>query len=225
MTLKSGVRSAASVIAVALIAAGCGGSAAINSSASERFPTSSLQDWISYADHIAVYTVVAEREIPPSPEEIERGEGMIGREITLRVEQTLWSAARAPELPGEFRATALGWAFQNGEKTPFDTEHGGRVEVGKRYVSPLTMVEDDPAHPWWPLTQLPVDGDEVAGGPPTAAKERLDGRSFGEIRAVLARQAPDPAAARHFDLRPTERIRAVLDDKGDVGTPAPSERR
>jgi len=59
-----------------------------------------MQNWVSYADHVVVFSVVADRELPAAtPEQIARKEYLIGREATLAIEQRLWSASGAPALP------------------------------------------------------------------------------------------------------------------------------
>lgn len=195
-----------------------------------RFPAQTLQDWVSYADHVAVYTVVAEREIPPSPEELARGEGLVGREVTLRVDGVLWRAPRAPALPAALRMTAPGWVLSDGRRRRMEPDGAPRVAPGERYVAPLARVEDAPGAPEWsPLSagaQLPLEGDTVGepAGPATELERTVAGRSPGELRAALHRQAPDPRAGRYRHLRPAERIRAVLRERGDAGTPARSER-
>lgn len=214
-----------------LLIAGCGGTQSVSGEGAGRFPTGSVQDWVSYADHGAVYTVVAEQEIPPPPEETERGEGLVGRGVTLRIDDVLWSAPDAPSLPPTLHMTALGWVLQDGDKRPVVFHEGPRVAVGERYVAPLVRVEDDPEHPeWWPLgigAQLPLDDDRIngkGGGWSSKPRQRLAGRSVRELRALVVRQQPEPHAAKHRDLRPTKRIEAVLRDRGDATEPAPSER-
>jgi len=219
------------VLAASFGPAACGTNAAGAGQAGARFPVASLQDWVSYSDHVVVFAVGAEREIPPPPEEVARGEGLVGREVTLRIDGTLWSAPDAPPVPSGVRMTAPGWVLQDGEQRPAAFDDGPRVALGERYAAPLVRVEDDPAAPeWWPLgisAQLRLDGDRIdpdAGRWSDAVGGRGAPRSLGELRAALARQPPDPVAARHRRLRPSERIRAVLRDRGDAAQRRPSER-
>lgn len=207
------------VIGLALAGCGSTGSLPVQGSAAERFPADTLRDWVSYADHVAVFEVVSQREIPPTQEEIERGEGLVGRAVTLRIERTLWSAEHAPALPTEVHMTALGWVMQNGETRPMAAANATRVAVGQRYVAPLVRVEDGADGPeWWPLgigAQLPLDGDRVEPVTDGPAQRALAGRDVAAVRSALDDQAPDPEAARYRRLRPTERVRAVLRERSE----------
>jgi hypothetical protein len=193
-------------------------------SGADRFPAASLRDWVSYADHVAIFSVVAERELPASESDLEHGGGLQGRIVTLRINRTLWSAPNAPELPGEIEMRALGWVLQDGRRLPMTTVDAPRVAVGERYVAPLVQVEGGSGSlEWWPLTvgsQLPLDDSRVS--PPgerawsSSMREALAGRSVGEIADLLKVQAPDPVAERYSSLRPSERVRAVLADKAEA---------
>jgi len=215
-------------VAAALLVAGCsedsggGPPATVALEATERFPGQTVRDWKSYADHVAVYTVTSEREIPAAPEEVARGEGLVGREVTLRIDRTLWSAPEAPALPSEITMTAPGWVLVEGERREVALHDGPRVTVGGRYLAPLVRVEDGPAPEWWPLTigsQIQLNGERLAAAPADPAgnspRDELAGRSVEEARTIVTRQKPDPAAARHRELRPTQRLEAVQEE----GTP------
>jgi hypothetical protein len=218
-------------VAGAVVITGCGGSSAVmGDGGAGRFPSETLRDWVSYADHVAVYTVVAEHEIPPPQEEIDRGEGLVGRDVTLHIDRTLWSAAGAPPLPDEIHMTALGWVLQDGERHALVEDGAPRVAVGERYLAPLVRVEDDPDNPeWWPLgipAQMPLGTDDTVGetnGWSNALAARLRGRSVNAIRDAVTAENPDPLAQKHAKLRPSKRIRAVLGERGDQAPPAPSE--
>lgn len=196
---------------------GCGSSreAAVAGDSAARFPSETLRDWVSYADYVAAYTVVAEREIPPAPADVDRGEGLIGRDVTLRVDKVVWRAAGAPALPETLHMTALGWVLVDGKRRELVEQDAPRVAVGERYVAPLARVEDDPQHPeWWPLgvgAQLPlVDGRVSDSGRwSSALKSGSSGKTLDVLRRDVRAAAPDPLAARYGNLRPTERVRAV----------------
>jgi hypothetical protein len=181
-----------------------------------RFPSESLRDWVSYADYVAAYTVVAEREIPPTPEDAARGEGLVGRDVTLRVDKIVWSAAKVPALPEVIHMTALGWALVDGERRPLVDPDAPRVAVGERYVAPLVRVEADPQHPeWWPLglgAQLPVIDGRIGntGGWRSALKSALAATTLDALARDIKATAPDPLVARYANLRPSERVKAVL---------------
>jgi hypothetical protein len=218
---------AAALISCAFVL-GCGGSDDSSRSGAgagaDRFPAESLRDWVSYADHVAIFSVVTERELPASNEDLEHGGGLQGREVTLRIERKLWSAPNAPDLPGEIKMRALGWVLQEGQRLPMTTGDAPRVAVGEKYLAPVVQVEGgDGALEWWPLTvgsQLPL-GDSRVTSPGRDAwrspmRDALSGRSVDEIAELLKAQRPDPVAEKFSSLRPTERIQAVLAHKRDV---------
>lgn len=105
---------------------------------SDHLPSVTAADWVTYADYVIVVDAVAEEAVPPAASELERGEGIIGRTVTLEVEDVLWSREGAPTAaPETWAYPAAGWAFDEG-----DTENAvemalqdfPRVEVGHRYV-------------------------------------------------------------------------------------------
>ncbi|MFI6575031.1 hypothetical protein ACIBFB_04465 [Nocardiopsis sp. NPDC050513] len=63
-----------------------------NASASYRRPGATAQDWVTYADHVILARAVDQEVQEPTPIEVERGEGMVGRTVTLEVRRVLWSA-------------------------------------------------------------------------------------------------------------------------------------
>jgi hypothetical protein len=213
-------------VAAVLLVAGCsdsdgGPASTVTLEGAERFPGQSVRDWKSYADHVAVYTVTSEREIPAEADEGARGEGLVGREVTLRIDRMLWSAPEAPPLPAEIKMTAPGWVLVEGERSPVAMHDATRVSVGGRYLAPVVRVEDGPAPEWWPLTigsQIPLEGERLAAAPADPAgnspRDELAGRSVDEARTIVARERPDPIAARHRDVRPTQRLEAVQDEAG-----------
>jgi len=105
---------------------------------SDHLPSVSATDWVTYADHVIVVEAVAEQAIPPSAGELERGEGIIGRVVSLTVEDVLWSREGATQAaPATWEYSGLGWAFADGDTTStvemalLDLP---RVEVGHQYV-------------------------------------------------------------------------------------------
>jgi len=225
---RPGIAFALVFVAVVLSAfgVGCSGSDGASESVSgggaDRFPSESLRDWVSYADHVVTFTVVSEDEIPPSRADAERGAGLVGREVTLRVDQTMWSAPDAPKLPSEIKMRALGWVLQDGKRLPATVTDAPRVEVGKRYLAPLVQVErDSGTREWWPLTvgsQLPVDGSRALSTSGThdwdsPIRRMLGRRSIQQVDGLIEAQPPDPLAQRYRHLRPTERVQAVMSAK------------
>jgi hypothetical protein len=178
-----------------------------------RFPAESFTDWVSYADQVSVVSVAAEEARPA--EVIEPGDESIMRVVTLRIERTVWRRREAPTAGRTVRVLTYGWAVRDGERRPVAGWGGPRLEVGRRYVTPLVRAPRDGVD-WTPLaveSVLPLDGDEIvttgiAGAPSTIAR-RMAGRSVDDLSAVLAGTRPDPVAASHFDLPPDQRVKAV----------------
>jgi hypothetical protein len=91
-------------------------------SADDRYPNQSARDWVTYADHAIVVTVVAERALPLPPQIEDAGEGIVDREVSLRVDRVLWSSRSARQLPAVLTWPALGWAYR-------DRMRGARLAV------------------------------------------------------------------------------------------------
>jgi hypothetical protein len=112
-----------------------------------RTASTTADDWATYADHVLVVTVADEVRLKPSAEEIERGEGMIGRTVKLRVDKVLWSAPDAPQsAPAKLDLSAAGWVFNDGEGqadgVKFSLRHSSRLEKGHTYVKAVEWIDD-----------------------------------------------------------------------------------
>ena len=210
--------SALIALTAALTIAACGGGQAtpgtVTVSGSGHFPADGLIDWKSYADHVATFRVVSDREIAASSaEERARGEYLIAREVTVEIERRLWSARSAPALPGRFTMEALGWSVSHGARRTILFEDAPRVEVGERYVAPLVREGGR----WAAMTltsQLRLDGRRVTAPADGSAKgpvpSQLSGRTVDQVRAAVAAQKADPVALRYRSLRPEQRVMAVV---------------
>ncbi|MEV6395879.1 hypothetical protein AB0M39_14040 [Streptomyces sp. NPDC051907] len=111
----------------------------------DRHPAQTATDWVTYADHVVEVTPVADRDIPPGQDEIDRGEGLILRNVTLRVDKVLWSSdTSAKTAPSSFEWTAHGWQFTDGStanRTEMAGEDEPRIETGHRYVMAIEWQE------------------------------------------------------------------------------------
>ncbi|RVX41919.1 hypothetical protein EDD27_4524 [Nonomuraea polychroma] len=153
---------------------------------SDRLPNHTASDWVTYADHVVVVTAKAERELPAHQEEIEAGQGYLPREVTLEVENTLWSrdGAAKPAPVAEFAWPAAGWTFSEQGRRPLAVEGRPRIEVGHTYVLAIVWVpaftdggETVPGQ-WRGLGEssvLPYDGGVIG-----------DGESEGRIQSAAA---------------------------------------
>ncbi|MGW5875728.1 hypothetical protein ACWFMI_04115 [Nocardiopsis terrae] len=159
--------------------------------ASYRRPSLTAQDWVTFADHVIQVRAVSEEEVPPEPIEIERGEGLIGRVVTLDVEQVLWSADDAPRpAPKTYDYPAWGYTFTGGveNRRIMGVQDQPRVEVGHSYVIAIDWEEarcspgDEPQPAMWmglgDRSVVPVDngviGNGEKGGRVQTAKERMN---------------------------------------------------
>jgi len=145
---------------------------------SDYLPNVTATDWVTYADHVIVVEAVSEEVIPASQEEIDRGEGIIGRTVALTIEDVLWSREGAAKAaPATWDYPAAGWFFKDGDTTdPVEMALADfpRVEVGHQYVMAVrwekSICTDDgeyvPAQ-WRGLgegSQIPFDDDTLGNG-------------------------------------------------------------
>jgi len=145
---------------------------------SDHLPSLTATDWVTYADHVIVVEAVSEAALAPTPEEIERGEGVIGRNVTLSIEEVLWSREGATvAAPATWVYPALGSYFSDGDMT--DTVEMAlidfpRVEVGHQYVMAIrwekAVCDEDGEYTraqWRGLgegSEIPYDGNTIGNG-------------------------------------------------------------
>ncbi|MGI8578380.1 MAG: hypothetical protein ACR2KG_10815 [Nocardioidaceae bacterium] len=86
--------------------------------AAEALPSDTATDWVTYADHLVTVHVTGVADDGPSQQELAAGEGLIGRTVTMQVDEKLWSRTGSPELPETLTWNESGWSFKNG-----DVEH------------------------------------------------------------------------------------------------------
>lgn len=135
-------------VATALLVSACGAGHGSSTSlgtdeevflveASNHLPSVTAQDWVTYADHVLVVTVDGEEALDPFADEVERGEGLIGREVSLSVDDVLWSGqqtSRPP--PQEMEWSTAGWRFKGSldNRMELSGSATSRFEVGHTYV-------------------------------------------------------------------------------------------
>jgi len=102
------------------------------------FAMDRLADVASHADAIVLGTPVAEEEIEDS-EVFERGEGLLSRRLTVRIDRTLWLRRGTPEPALTIQTGGGSWSYKAGIRTPFLVVG----EVGSQYVFVLGY-NDDP---------------------------------------------------------------------------------
>lgn len=158
-------------------------------------------------------TVTGESEIPPPPEVLTRKEGYVGRMATLRIDDTIWAAAGAPEINKTVEVVDFGWLLKGDQMIPFSPQ----LEVGSTYILPLALLESNlrEGSEWTPISLtavLPLSGGVVDADDPILDRwvHPYSGESVEEIETVLADTEPDPLAVRYAHLDPEARARAVV---------------
>jgi hypothetical protein len=145
---------------------------------SDNYPSVTAEDWVTYADHVVVVEAVSEATIAPTAEELERGEGVIGRTVSLAIEEVLWSREGAPvAAPSTWQYSALGWHFNEGDTTDaveMALADFPRVEVGHQYVMAIrwqaAICDDDGEFTraqWLGLgegSEIPYDAGTIGNG-------------------------------------------------------------
>lgn len=177
--------------------------------AAELFPFSSLQDWVSYAQQVAVVRVdgiAPERRNSP-------GYTWYTTTVSLQVDETLWSDG--PRRQAIEVETFGAWQRDEaGDLVPRSATQS--LEPGRRYVVALTHEDEVSAL----LTQesiLPLDGDVVAvHREAVPAARQLNRVTVLQLTSLLAATPPDPVAERYSDLPATEqRVRVLQDPDSD----------
>lgn len=167
--------------------------------ASSAFPSSSLEDWVTYGDHAVVLAGI---------DKIDKD----GRQVVrLREERILWSRDQAPAAPPSevFAETERSYT-------------SAAAEPGHQYLLVGTWWDWDSQHiqpPDWIHLQLLAFDDGIAGkgsdGCPPGSSDVASGRSavWGRPEAELAdlfrETPPDPASVRFQGLEPDERWQRV----------------
>ena len=182
----------------------------VTAEAALSLSASRLQDWVTYADAVGVISVDRQAEVAPSSDELSRGEGVIGRRLTVRT-AVLWRRAGAPLPPPSFTFDSRGWFFTGRQRRPVVFEDGRWLEVGQRYVVPLVRFA---ATGWGVLDDgaVPVVGDRLVASGATPANPlvaRLRGDRLAQVRGILTATPPDPRAAAFRGLDPVARFRMV----------------
>jgi hypothetical protein len=109
----------------------------------EQVSNSTADDWATVADRVVVGTVKSEKLLPPTTAEAARGEGLLGRTVTIAVERTVWSRQGAPAVPAQITLSAVGSTFSGGvnnNRRRLAYHDASRVETAHRYVFAIRYV-------------------------------------------------------------------------------------
>ena len=102
-------------------------------SGDELLPSATAVDWVTYGDIAARVTVERAVEVPATDEEVKAGEGAIGRQVVVTVDDVLWrQGARTLNVPKELTLDAGGWTFRGSErrKLAFAAHHNRGCRAG-----------------------------------------------------------------------------------------------
>lgn len=221
------------VAAVAIVAAGDlldgepvsppvgnGGLGAVAPNADFSVPVEDLEDVVSYADHLAVVSIVDERALaPPRGADPATDADYVARELTVDVERRLWRRAGARPVPDRIDMVAFGWIERDGDRMPFVMRGSERLEVGRHYLMPLVYMNGE----WgpYPVSTLRLDGQRTAtdvnGGPVPPTVSELAGRPLDEVVQTVGATEPDPLALRYSHLPPAKRWQAADADRNSPG--------
>lgn len=210
------------ILVCALGGSGCGAATIVTPSRQGDVPvvlgegrartgSRSASDWVSNAEFVIALTVVGEVRGKVAQEDMDRQEGMISREVVLRVDRNIWSAPDVKVVaPQEVSQQAVGWVFNtnngSGERR-LAIAHASRLEVGHSYVMAIDWVDDpcsnDPLKGQWSglgaFGTIPFDNGILGYGEiegqvqdlrnnreemPTLRSE-IAGRSVDELVAIL----------------------------------------
>lgn len=138
-----------------------------------RYAADDAEDWTAHADHVVAVTVISDRERPPAAVDVDRGEGLILRDLDLRVDSVLWSSDAAPiPAPKSLEWTAFGWMFKGSPITgriEMGAEGAPRLERGHAYVIAIDWVPStcSGGGRWEGLSgqsMIPFDGGQLGTG-------------------------------------------------------------
>jgi hypothetical protein len=156
-----------------------------------RYSTSTASDWVTYADHVVVATVVSEKQLDAV--RMDDNFGVLIRSVTLEVDDVLWSRDE-PSAPMTQSLTmqAMGWSYPDGDTSDLTrnaVEDSPRLEIGHTYIVALDWVParcdvgDDPEPAGWVYlgsdAVLPYDDGAIGKG-------ELEGReqTVAEVQAT-----------------------------------------
>ena len=181
---------------------------------SNKFLAESLTDWVSYSTEVALVTITDERDQEPNADVVAWGEGYVSRSVTAKVDRVLWRAGGSLHAPEQFTFNGQGYVVGKEGRQQAVTPGSPRLTPGEQYVMPISYhegvfgplssaspikVQDGVAKP------LPQQDDE--------AVQALAGKDANQIVSILAKTRGDAMAAKHSNLEPYERVRAVVQER------------
>ncbi len=202
--------------------------------ADEMLPSVTAEDWVTYGDHLVLFTVTGESRGEFVPDEQGSGQGMAERLITTSVDAVLWSRPEAVSFPEELDLSWGGWRVEaDGRERAFRYGPSVALDVGVTYVGMMTYVELPGERPFWAFLStaalLPAQDGIVGEGdvlaitgdgastygpdPEGTGYDVLDavwGAPVNDLVALLERTPPDPEASEFMNEPAVERYADTL---------------
>jgi hypothetical protein len=115
------------------------------STVNRAYPMDTLADVRAHTDAVVLATILAERESREGRGGIYEGEPLIGRQVTVRIDRTLWQKQGAPVPPDTFEIGGGVWSQSNGVRSEPLWSWG---DVGKQYLYVLVQNPDGSGNRW-----------------------------------------------------------------------------
>lgn len=186
---------------------------------SELLPSSSTTDWVTYGDVAVRARALEIVEVPPSAEERQAGEGIIGRQVKFGVEDIVWEQpSRNVDAPQTVVIDAGGWAFHGDSRQRLEVSGSPEFVVGHDYLLVLanTRMSSEDSPVWMPIgngAMLPFDDAIVGRGEEVdavgAGARSAWGLTDSQVQELLARARPNPSAGSAMTLDALARLSAV----------------
>jgi hypothetical protein len=128
--------------------------------------------WATYADHLVHIHVDNEQRLRPTKDEVEAGEGLIPRAVSVTVTETIWSRpGNVPMPPTTITWSSGGWVFHGNKEQRLQSDGVPWLDPGHDYLVPIAYTtstpnsSEDPS--WIPLgsqNAMPFDNGKIGNG-------------------------------------------------------------
>lgn len=183
-------------------------------------PDRTAERWVTYADHVIAATALSETERVPDDAQLKNGEGLVGRDVALKVDDVIWSEKEPKHAaPTQLDVAAWGSKWNDGNfanRVPVAEADSPRLEPGHSYILAITWEaarcsagdRDEPGQ-WQALgvdSIIPFDGGIIGNG-------ELAGRlqNAQEARAALSSENPFPSLEDEMLGRSANDLRTALE--------------
>ena len=198
----------------------------------QRFQSSTIAHWLRVTDDVVVAEVTSESYSRPKDIEVERGEGLLGRTVTINTQTVIWTRDGSPKLLSEVSMDAAGAVFSGGvgqNIRKLVRHDGSRLEPGHRYILALYMRPSicstsdgavaDPASVWGVIGVggvIPYDGNKLGYG-------EFQGKATAEVPAVGEVEAAETQLRASFKGKGLTQLKNLLQSAKAGDRPGPEE--